>query len=128
MRWPRRLCVVAAVLLACAAAAPRESARHREKRRKKILEGLTDFERSRITELHTQGLKADHINVQLGLNRNAQYVTEVIASLKIDKPATKRYMPKRNKAKPTPRPSPRDKAAAHREMLRERKGKRRREL
>ena len=126
MQSMRRL-LLATLLLAGARGAPRESARQREKRRKRIMEGLSDFERSRITELHASGLAPEHINIHLGLHKSAGYVKEVVDALKIDKPSKQRYMPpKRNKAKPTPRPAPRDRAAEHRERNRERK--RRREL
>ena len=126
----RRLCVL--IFLATQGAARyagRESSRRTEKRREQLVAGLGDYERSMITEMHTQGLNPDHINIQLGLGRSGGYVREVVEALRIDKPSRggRRTGPKKARGKPAPRPAPSDLPAAHRARARERK-RRRREL
>ena len=84
--WVFLLLVQSAMALAQIAAAriPRESTVLKNRRRNRILSELEDSDRAQITEMHTQGLPADHINEELGLGKSGFYVKEAIAALKID--------------------------------------------
>lgn len=126
----RRVMRLVLACLVVARAFARESLRVREKRRKKMVEELSDYERSMITEMHTQGLQPEHISIELGLERSGDYVRELIETLEIDKPMrrSRGRVPKKAKAKPTPRPRPAEKAAEHRERMRESKRRRRDEM
>lgn len=75
--------VLEALLLLARVAQTREgeSMRIREKRYKRLLDSLSDADRSMITEMRTQGMSAVHIKEQLGLEKSEDYVLQVIEAL-----------------------------------------------
>ena len=127
----RRL--LAAVLVATAAAdGYRESLRQRERRRKALINQVSDRDRDGITEMHAQGLHPHHISTELGL-RSGDWVAEVIEALdlKPKKPGqgARRHVPPAGaRKKARARPHPRDAPDAHRERRRRESAARRGEL